>query len=222
MEERNATLLELQGERRGRFDLRAAIAAELSTEKLEGDIRVTVAAAVDIQPYADLLAEILHGQYLRAELVREIARCIRPADLAALVRATDPARIVGLDDAKTGQLARAHKIIVAIEASGRLLDLEAIGLGDVPRIELRVGEAYQPSSELSFGERCTAILPILFLQSPNPLLIDQPEDHLANEYVFNVARQIAPSRKAISTNHRNPSPTTRTSPCSPTPSGCSS
>src|SRR5688572_32414058 len=39
-------------------------------------------------------------------------------------------------------------------------------------------------SQLSTGQRCTTILPILLTQSERPLLIDQPEDNLDNAFVY--------------------------------------
>ncbi len=54
----------------------------------------------------------------------------------------------------------------------------------MPRIELRDGINYKDSSSLSTGQECTAILPILLLDSHNPLLVDQPEDNLDNRSIF--------------------------------------
>jgi len=55
---------------------------------------------------------------------------------------------------------------------------------DEPRIQLRDGENYKDSLTLSTGQKCTAILPILLMDSENPLLVDQPEDNLDNRFIF--------------------------------------
>ena len=87
---------------------------------------------------------------------------------------------------------RAQRILDALVASDRLFELETLALDDVPLIELRVGTQYKASSRVSEGQRCTCILPILFLQSASPLLIDQPEDDLDNAFVFEmVVKKIA-------------------------------
>ena len=52
-----------------------------------------------------------------------------------------------------------------------------------PRIELKDGEGYKDSAALSTGQKCTAVLPILLLDSDTPLLVDQPEDNLDNRFV---------------------------------------
>ena len=57
-------------------------------------------------------------------------------------------------------------------------------LGDEPFIELKDGADYKNSADLSTGQRCTVILPILLLESERPLLIDQPEDNLDNAFVY--------------------------------------
>ena len=55
---------------------------------------------------------------------------------------------------------------------------------DLPTIQLSDGGVYNASSLLSTGQKCTAILPILLMDSENPLLIDQPEDNLDNRFVY--------------------------------------
>jgi hypothetical protein len=45
------------------------------------------------------------------------------------------------------------------------------------------GEDYKPTTELSVGQRCTVILPILLRNRLGPLIVDQPEDHLDNAYI---------------------------------------
>ena len=63
--------------------------------------------------------------------------------------------------------------------------LEGVELSDVPRIELLDVSEYKQSPELSTGQRCTAILSILLLDSERPLLVDQPEDNLDNAFIYN-------------------------------------
>lgn len=76
------------------------------------------------------------------------------------------------------------KMLVAFSRPTKLAELETVELLDEPTIELRDGESYKPSTQLSTGQKCTTILPILLLESENPLLIDQPEDNLDNSFIF--------------------------------------
>ena len=61
--------------------------------------------------------------------------------------------------------------------------------GDVLR------ENYRNSDELSMGQRCTTVLPIIFAVSDNPLIIDQPEDNLDNKYISEKIHNIIKSQK---------------------------
>ena len=45
--------------------------------------------------------------------------------------------------------------------------------------DMNAREYYKKTDELSTGQRCTTVLPIVFAVSNNPLLIDQPEEQLS-------------------------------------------
>ena len=60
------------------------------------------------------------------------------------------------------------------------------------QIELKVGRGdqdYRGIGQISAGQRCTAIFPILLKQQAGPLVVDQPEDNLDNRHI---AGAIAP------------------------------
>ena len=68
------------------------------------------------------------------------------------------------------------------------LKLEEIELKDVISIELNTNHPgsplnYVPLENLSTGQKCTAILNLLLLNSDDPLIIDQPEDNLDNSFI---------------------------------------
>ena len=52
------------------------------------------------------------------------------------------------------------------------------------------GELFSPIDQLSAGQRCTAVFPILLKLKEGPLIIDQPEDNLDNRHI---ARAVAPT-----------------------------
>jgi hypothetical protein len=66
-------------------------------------------------------------------------------------------------------------------------ELEEIELGDKVDITLNVSHEdkadFKPLDKLSTGQKCTAILHLLMLQSEEPLIIDQPEDNLDNAFI---------------------------------------
>ena len=54
----------------------------------------------------------------------------------------------------------------------------------------RPGEEYTPIGQLSAGQRCTAVFPVLMGLQEGPLIVDQPEDNLDNRHI---ADAIAPA-----------------------------
>ena len=90
------------------------------------------------------------------------------------------------------------------------LQLDEIVFDDLPEIRLndRPNDPQskpRPLSELSPGQRCSAILPILLLTGTSPLLIDQPEDNLDNrlirQVIVNILASIKLRRQVIVATH---------------------
>jgi len=85
------------------------------------------------------------------------------------------------------------------------LALGTIELGDLPQIELLEGDSGATRWKLSTGQKCTTILPILLLESSNPLLVDQLEDNLDNRYIYdtvvNAIQQVKQRRQLILITH---------------------
>ena len=79
---------------------------------------------------------------------------------------------------------QAGKVLEALDAPQALFDLETVELADLPTIRLNDGGHYKDTASLSTGQKCTSILPILLMDSDNPLLIDQPEDNLDNRFIY--------------------------------------
>jgi len=67
------------------------------------------------------------------------------------------------------------------------------------------GERFSPIDQLSAGQRCTAVFPILLKLKDGPLILDQPEDNLDNRHI---ATSVAPilvsdkrTRQIVLTSH---------------------
>jgi ABC-type Mn2+/Zn2+ transport system ATPase subunit len=76
--------------------------------------------------------------------------------------------------------------ILASLDQDRILELEELELPSKVELELNVSdssEIYRPIHRLSTGQKCTAILHLLLLESHEPLLVDQPEDNLDNSFI---------------------------------------
>ena len=70
--------------------------------------------------------------------------------------------------------------------AAQVYGLEAIDLEDRVGLELNVshtGDRYRELDRLSTGQQCTAILHLLLLDNPDPLVMDQPEDNLDNAFI---------------------------------------
>ena len=63
----------------------------------------------------------------------------------------------------------------------KLRELEEIDLPERMELLLNVSrdnETYREVRKLSTGQQCTAMLQLLLLDNPDPLIIDQPEENL--------------------------------------------
>jgi hypothetical protein len=74
-------------------------------------------------------------------------------------------------------------------------------------VNLGVGsaEAWKPVASVSPGQRATALLALVLLSSGDPLIIDQPEDDLDNQHIYEdivrVLADVCQSRQVIVATH---------------------
>jgi AAA domain/AAA domain, putative AbiEii toxin, Type IV TA system len=184
-----------------RFVARKGVAERLTQQF--ASIRVTVTQAADSQVYRDLIAKALKGSSIKQNVAAErLAEVFLPVELARAVMNNDiktVAERTGFDEE------RSRKIADALRADGGAYEIESVDLEDVPRIELNDGGKYKQSPNLSTGQRCTTILPILLVQSERPLLIDQPEDNLDNAFIYDTIvqalRAVKGARQVIFVTH---------------------
>ncbi len=93
-------------------------------------------------------------------------------------------------------------------SSRRLRELEEIALPERLELFLNVASGrtvFREVNTLSTGQRCTAILHLLLLDNPDPLVIDQPEDNLDNafiaDHIVKVIRTSKTNRQFIFATH---------------------
>jgi energy-coupling factor transporter ATP-binding protein EcfA2 len=165
--------------------LRDSVARELQHET-GAKIRIGVRRNADDLAYRTTLIEGLRGARVRNhdEILESLLQ-LRPEQLAQLIQADDAS---GLDDACGFGPDRATKIMDAFRANVDPLELEVVDIEDQVRIELNVATSAEPlfkdASELSRGQKCTALLPLLLARRDSPLIIDQPEDNLDNHFIY--------------------------------------
>lgn len=89
----------------------------------------------------------------------------------------------------------------------QVYEIQTIKMEDVPKIYLKKEGEYDftPLNELSFGEKCSAILSIVMLNKENPLIIDQPEDEIDHAFIIEnivkTIRKIKHNRQLIISTH---------------------
>ena len=180
-DERQRQLESLSELRDQRFAIRKGIVKQIN-QSLSPSLRVSLVQFGDPSAYQQLLEDALRGNRLQQGTVaRKITQNLSPAELTEIVTKKDAQTMVDKASLNPDQ---AEKVIAVLSGSEAMFELETVELIDRPKIELNDNETFKETADLSTGQKCTSILPILLLDSANPLLIDQPEDNLDNQFVF--------------------------------------
>lgn len=170
-------------------------------------VRVRVLRNADNSSFRSMLLEGLKGARVRNH--DDILECLmrmRPEQLAQIIADNDLADFeaqTSLGDERCRRILEAYRI--AIDP----LTLEVISVDDRVNIELNVSNSTEPlfkdASELSRGQKCTALLPLLLARRDSPLLIDQPEDNLDNHFIYETVvesiRRLKKRRQMIFVTH---------------------
>lgn len=155
-------------------------AAAFLNGRLGPKIRVTVNRFGSVDEYTSALAEALRGSGLQYNvLAPELAPVISPRELALAAERNDAGTIAEI----TGiTLERAQRLASHLRQYGTESILTA-PLGDTVKLALLDGGAYKAAEDLSVGQRCTAVLPIILTHTERVLVVDQPEDNLDNSFI---------------------------------------
>jgi len=202
-DQRKALLKTLGDLRNERFTVRQRVVKRIN-DSLSPTIRVSIVQEGEREDYRLVLQKgFAEAGVGYRTICRKIAHALSPGDLASIVRNHE----VGMLAERAGlQAHHAVNVITALQRVPDLLfELDTLELPDRPQIQLKDGGAYKASDVLSTGQKCTAILPILLLDSQNPLLIDQPEDNLDNGFVYQtlvpIIRKVKQRRQLIFITH---------------------
>ena len=179
MAQRDVLYASLDQLRRERFLSRLAI-AESVTDELGPGIQVAVGGSERTKAYAGAITLGLRGSGLHySTLSPHLAASMSPLELVQAVEKREP-RVIA--DAAEISIQRASAIIQAL----RDKDLGAIAaahIDDAITLELLDGSVFKKSQEVSIGQRCTIVLPVLLTRHGGILVVDQPEDHLDNSFI---------------------------------------
>ena len=157
-------------------------AAKKVTRKLSGRVRVQVTRAGNREPLVQLLRDEVGGRLSEAtEALRE-REDLSLAELAGACRNGKDALARGfaLPPAQAERIAQAPPEV--------LMRTEELDLPPTTTIELNVAAQeetpdWQALDDLSTGQKATAVLLLLLLESDAPLVVDQPEDDLDNRFI---------------------------------------
>lgn len=157
-------------------------AAKKVSRRLRNRIEIQVTAAGDREPLFVLLRESVPGRLSEAIGVLQSVKELSLSRLVAACRAGSSALVetYGITAAQARRLAGADPEV--------LLRIEELELPHTTLIRLNTAPTDEPPSwqaleDLSTGQKATAVLLLLLLESEAPLIVDQPEDDLDNRFI---------------------------------------
>ncbi|MGH9921454.1 MAG: AAA family ATPase, partial [Nitrososphaerales archaeon] len=174
-------------------DTRKNIAKALS-DKIGSEVRVLIQShgnRIKVLEARNRLSQAIQQTF--SDFITQFDR-EKPHELYAAIYRKDISRIVALTHVPDDRVKNFVDIIINDE---NFIHIMKAMPEDVPIIELKLKgiSDYRKVENLSSGQRCTAILPIILHQGKRPLVVDQPEDNLDNAYIFSVVVDSLRSRK---------------------------
>lgn len=187
---RNALLSELDTVRAERFQARVAAAKNINAE-LGPRIKILVDRYAQYSDYTRAITDSLKGSGVKYnDISASISQNLSPRELIEVVESSD---IDTLSSAINVPKDRAARIIGALRERG-LGDIAGCSVEDGVRMQLLDGADYKDITDLSSGQRCTVILPIVLQHSERVIIIDQPEDHIDNAFIVDTLIKALKSR----------------------------
>jgi hypothetical protein len=179
-------------------------AARRVNRRLKGRVRVSVTFQGNRDPLTQIIRQAADGRL--SEALEAIGRdtTLSPAEFVRLCRSGVDALVERLAIPES----QAKKLSEITEEG--LLAIEEILLPATTDLELNVTaggqpEVWQQLARLSAGQKATAVLLLLLLESSAPLIIDQPEDDLDNRFITDSVvprlRQEKQNRQFVFTTH---------------------
>lgn len=181
-DERRQLLSEWRDWQAERFDELAKAAKRLNKKALKGKLRIDVRNWGNRQALRDFLLALPGVGPRKIEWLdgAETVSIVALAD--AMTRGADAVLALHSEDG----IGRGLADQLAGLPLAQRWTLEELELP--PRVEIYLnvahqGERYRLLKDLSTGQKCTAVLHLLLLDSDEPLIVDQPEDHLDNAFI---------------------------------------
>jgi len=157
-------------------------AAKKVNRNLRDRVQVEVTAAGDREPLFKILRDDVGGRLSEAV---ETLQGLQDLSLSSLVEACRLSagavtKTFGITSAQADRLAKAEpEVLMRIEE----LDLPSTATIRLNTAPVGAPSAWQALEDLSTGQKATAVLLLLLLESEAPLIVDQPEDDLDNRFI---------------------------------------
>lgn len=177
--QRNQAFEKLDQFRQSRFGERQRVVANLN-KALGPRIRIEASREGQTESFAAAITEILKGSGLRyGDLSSALASSVTPREL---VQAVDDDDAASLAQAASISKDRASRVIGQLKDADLGL-LATTRLEDVINLQLLDGSTYKDITEVSTGQRCSVVLPLVLRHTDRILIVDQPEDHIDNGFI---------------------------------------
>lgn len=177
---RRAELLDrLEQMRQRRYDARKNVVHTLNAA-LSPNIKIALLRNGQQSGFSTALSELLRGSGLRYnDVIPALSTRVSPR---VLLEAVDRFDVELIAEASAISFDRASRVLSHLR-SCNLGNLAAIDLDDDVTLQLLDGTDYKELNELSTGQRCTVVLPLVLAHRKNILIVDQPEDHIDNAFI---------------------------------------
>lgn len=157
-------------------------AAQNVSRQLQGRVLVKVRHAGNREPLLNLLRNKIGGRLDVAE------KALRSRDSLSLSDLAEAIRSGGAEVDRRFSVVRAQADRLATATPEVTMQVEELDLDPTTDIQLNVAGEQQPPQwvtldDLSTGQKATAVLLLLMLDSSAPLVVDQPEDDLDNRFI---------------------------------------
>jgi len=181
--ERDNFLIRLQDNRSSKFRIRQEVMNDLN-RKLDGVLRVRLEYQGEKQEFVKRLKLFKSGAK-----EEQLTRIVEGGDFSIIAFTRSIREGASSLTQKYGIAPATGQSLWKSISQEELYNLETFEIQTRATLELNLGSKevsnYRNIEHLSVGQKCTALLTLILLENPYPLVVDQPEDDLDNAFIVN-------------------------------------
>jgi len=182
---RKTLLDKLDTAHKNHYNARKAVFDNLTAQS-GGRLKLEISYATNAQTFKSALWNLRSSSGIHRTDTDKVVEHLMPRDFLDLLLSKDAKSLA----AKTGLAElNAAKLLEVLNSKEDLTDVLSLSYlaypEDTPSIQFKKEDGeYYPISEVSTGQKCTALLIIALSEGTRPVLIDQPEDSLDTTSVY--------------------------------------